>query len=172
MNERQIIEKPTIRQYILTSYKELLKLYSPEKISVKQIATQAGINRSTFYLHFQDKYEVLYTITEEKLKELASHYYGNTNHNTSPLQTTTKICEHIFNNRLFYKKLVNEEHFKNRLFHYLYEALAIHLKHEAFTTFTAYGTMGYMIEWIKNDCQKPIKVIANDLSSIADFRIL
>ncbi|MGN7476243.1 TetR family transcriptional regulator [Solibacillus silvestris] len=172
MNERQIIEQPTIRQYILASYKELLKRHSPEKISVKQIAAHAGINRSTFYLHFQDKYEVLHTVTEEKLKELVSYYYGNTNRNTSPINTTIQICGHIFSNRAFYKELINEEQFKNRLFYYLYEALAAHLKNEAFATFTAYGTMGYFIEWIKNDCQKPIEVIANDLSSIADLQIL
>lgn len=170
MTEREIIQQPTIKKYILTSYKELLKYYSPEKISVKQIAEHAGINRSTFYLHFQHKDDVLHMLTEEKLSELISHYYGNNTQNANPQNITMQICEHIYLNRNFYKELVVNESFKERLYHYLFDALQIHLKNEALASFTAYGTMGFLFDWIYHDCEKPINEIATDLSSIASSR--
>lgn len=96
MNKREPLEQHSIKHYILTSYKELLREYCPDKISVKQIATHAGINRSTFYLHFQDKHEVLYTVTEEKLSELVSYYYGTQETYKGPKNTTLQICAHIY----------------------------------------------------------------------------
>lgn len=170
MTEREIIQQPSIKKYILTSYKELLKERSPEKISVKQIAEHAGINRSTFYLHFQHKDEVLHAITEEKLSELISHYYGHNTQIANPQNTTMQICKHIYLNRGFYKELIVSKSFQQRLYHYLFDALFMHLKNEALASFTTYGTMGFLFDWISNDCQKPIQEIATALSSIADFR--
>lgn len=168
MHKREYLAHHSMKQYILTSYRELLKTHAPDKISVKQIATHAGVNRSTFYLHFQDKYEVLQLITEEKLAQLVSYYYGTTESDDDPKNVTIQICTHIYQNKTFYKELCQDDAFKDRLFHYLYEALFIHIQHEAIATFTAYGTMGYFIEWIKQDCQKPIDIIASDLASISN----
>ena len=171
MNEREIVQYPSIRQFILISYKELLKNYSPDKISVKQIAEHAGINRSTFYLHFQDKNEVLKVIIEEKLCEFISSYYSkDIASHTHPNYTTTQICHHIFENRMFYKELILNKDFKKKLFDYLFEALYLHMETEALATFTAYGTMGYLFNWIEQDCEKPVEEIAQALWSIADSR--
>lgn len=171
MNEREIVTSPSIRQFILISYKELLKDSSPDKISVKQIAERAGINRSTFYLHFQDKNEVLEVIIEEKLSEFISSYYSDhQDNNNHPNYTTTQICHHIFENRKFYNGLILNKDFKKKLFCYLFEALQIHMETEALATFTAYGTMGYLFNWIEQDCEKPIEEIAHALWSIADSR--
>ena len=172
MHKREHLAHHSMKHYILTSYKELLKTHAPDKISVKQIATHAGVNRSTFYLHFQDKYEVLQLITEEKLVQLVSYYYGTTENDEDPKNVTVQICTHIFQNKAFYKELIHDDAFKNRLFHYLYEALFLHTEHEAIATFTAYGTMGYFIKWIKEDCRKPIDAIAHDLASISNAHAL
>ena len=39
--------------------KELMKHKSFSKISIADITQQCGLNRQTFYYHFQDKYELL-----------------------------------------------------------------------------------------------------------------
>ena len=39
--------------------KELMKRKSLEKITVSDIVQNCGLNRQTFYYHFQDKYDLV-----------------------------------------------------------------------------------------------------------------
>ncbi|WP_019377197.1 TetR/AcrR family transcriptional regulator [Virgibacillus halodenitrificans] len=47
------------KQRIETEFIKLLESEGFERISVKQIAVCANINRGTFYLHYIDKYDVI-----------------------------------------------------------------------------------------------------------------
>ncbi len=47
------------RQFIMDAFAELLEQKPFEKIGINEIADLANINRSTFYLHFEDKYALL-----------------------------------------------------------------------------------------------------------------
>ncbi|GAB0166862.1 TetR/AcrR family transcriptional regulator [Lysinibacillus sp. CTST325] len=44
-----------------------------ERITVKNLAITANINRGTFYLHYKDKYEVIEDLQQELLNELESY---------------------------------------------------------------------------------------------------
>lgn len=44
-----------------------------ERITVKNLAITANINRGTFYLHYKDKYEVMEDLQQELLNELESY---------------------------------------------------------------------------------------------------
>ena len=51
------------------------KLYAEkpiEQITVSEVAQLAGYNRGTFYLHFQDIYDVLGTIEQDLLQQMSS----------------------------------------------------------------------------------------------------
>lgn len=52
------------RVRLAACFKELLRQYPFQKISVKMIAEKAGMSRSAFYKHFSDKYELLGFIAE------------------------------------------------------------------------------------------------------------
>ena len=41
----------------------LMENYAPEEITIKMICAYSGINRSTFYDYFQDKYDLLEQIS-------------------------------------------------------------------------------------------------------------
>ena len=47
------------KKAIVTATKELTRKKPFDKISVSDIANACGLNRQTFYYHFQDKYELL-----------------------------------------------------------------------------------------------------------------
>ncbi|MCI1881834.1 MAG: TetR family transcriptional regulator [Sporolactobacillus sp.] len=47
------------RKFLQQAFTELLKQKDFDKITIQDIADQAEMNRSTFYSHFQDKYELL-----------------------------------------------------------------------------------------------------------------
>ncbi|MBQ2693850.1 MAG: TetR/AcrR family transcriptional regulator C-terminal domain-containing protein [Clostridia bacterium] len=47
------------KQWIAQNMRELMAQKSVEKIRIKEICEAADIDRSTFYYHFQDKYDLL-----------------------------------------------------------------------------------------------------------------
>ena len=67
----QMIEKT--KEKIQKSFLQLLKEKHFMKISVRDITTVAAINRGTFYLHYQDKYDLLHQMEENLLRGLELH---------------------------------------------------------------------------------------------------
>ncbi|GAF65583.1 putative transcriptional regulator [Bacillus sp. TS-2] len=66
------------RQFIINSFTELLEKKDFNKIKISDITSGAMINRSTFYRHFLDKYDLLQKLTKEDLmknviQELSHH---------------------------------------------------------------------------------------------------
>lgn len=57
-------------QAIIDAMAELMLKQSIEKISINDIAKTAGINRGTFYLHYDDKYQVVESLENSLLAEL------------------------------------------------------------------------------------------------------
>ncbi|MFC3928625.1 TetR family transcriptional regulator [Streptococcus caprae] len=45
-----------------------------EKISVRLICQTANINRSTFYAHFEDKYQLATVVFQEQMKDFMRHH--------------------------------------------------------------------------------------------------
>ena len=58
---------------------ELMKDHAFEEIKVSDICTKALINRSTFYAHYNDKYELLITMVEDLKQALLSSLKTNEN---------------------------------------------------------------------------------------------
>ena len=65
--DRRIIKS---RKMIQSTFLTMLIKDGFDEITVKKITEQADISRKTFYLHYLDKYDLLDTIVNEKLKEL------------------------------------------------------------------------------------------------------
>ena len=67
MQKRKTTTKDDIRQaFILLLYKNNLN-----DISVSQLTKKAGINRSTFYLHYIDKEDFLQQLKEETMQDIS-----------------------------------------------------------------------------------------------------
>ena len=49
---------------------ELLHQHQLEEITVQQIADLADVNRSTFYTHYYDKYDLLEKLEDQQLEEI------------------------------------------------------------------------------------------------------
>lgn len=171
MQKREVLQEVSIRQYIITAFRELLVERPYDKVKVQHIADRAGISRTTFYLHFQDKENLLDVITEMMLNEFISYYQGSPTdqeHHSSVDYTTRYLCEHIERNVDFYKGRIQDKAFNELLFTHLYEALKVHLKNDALSTFTAYGTIGYLKHWIERGCQTPVENVAAGLRDIGN----
>lgn len=95
MNRRNPSET---KQLLFRTFLNTLNVKPFQKISVNELCEKSVISRSTFYLHFKDKYELLSAFLNEIYKELNSameHY--------SPrdfLMEMLNICQE--NEKLFY----------------------------------------------------------------------
>lgn len=58
------------RSNIIQTFLHFLKERELTEISVRDITWELGINRSTFYLHFEDKYDLLTKIEDELIEKL------------------------------------------------------------------------------------------------------
>ena len=57
------------RKHLSVTLKEIMKEKDVSKISISEVAEAAGINRKTFYYHFNDIYDLLaWTLDDEALK--------------------------------------------------------------------------------------------------------
>jgi AcrR family transcriptional regulator len=61
------------KENIQMSFLQLLKEKDFLKVSVRDITTAANINRGTFYLHYQDKYDLINQMEESLLIGLEKH---------------------------------------------------------------------------------------------------
>jgi len=62
------------KKALAKSLKELMNSIPLNKISVKEIVNNCGLNRQTFYYHFQDIYNLLEWIYETEAVESISQY--------------------------------------------------------------------------------------------------
>ncbi|WP_160680575.1 TetR/AcrR family transcriptional regulator [Clostridium sp. C8-1-8] len=60
------------KEWIINAFFELLKEYTYEEITVKQIILQADVSRQTFYRHFNDKDDIVRYYNTLLSKELSS----------------------------------------------------------------------------------------------------
>lgn len=84
-----------------------------EFISVYDLTKRAEINRVTFYLHYQDKYDLLDQTITEKLNQLKKEvdiaYASKPLHpHKAPRETLIMMLEHIYKNSVFYKVMFNK----------------------------------------------------------------
>jgi len=61
------------KENIQRSFLQLLKEKPFVKVSVRDITTAAAINRGTFYLHYEDKYDLLHQMEDTLLRGLEVH---------------------------------------------------------------------------------------------------
>ncbi|MDR6880730.1 TetR/AcrR family transcriptional regulator C-terminal domain-containing protein [Bacillus sp. 3255] len=65
------------RQHITRAFLSLCEKKEFEAIVVRDITDAADVSRSTFYTHFQDKYDLLEQIMKDKLAEISDLYESN-----------------------------------------------------------------------------------------------
>lgn len=66
--------RQTTKQAIAEALRNLLNQRSIEKITVKDIVEECGVNRQTFYYHFYDVYDLMEWMIEEGWKEYEQKY--------------------------------------------------------------------------------------------------
>lgn len=159
------------KQILANALLDLLKSKPFSKITVNELCKKSMIVRSTFYLHFQDKYELLSYCLDEASKELEALMEI---HDTkdffvvllSSFQEKEKIFYNIFEAELNTELLEMFYHFFSR---YITLILEEKLSKgdllpgpiESVTAFYVSGLVGMTLRWIKSNYQLSKETLAS-----------
>ncbi|GEO27833.1 TetR/AcrR family transcriptional regulator [Alicyclobacillus acidoterrestris] len=155
----------------------LLSVSTFEKITVQKIVKKAGVSRSTFYLHFNDKFDLLNQVTEHIVEELGDFFRKTSWERVEPstrvwlFKHNKSLCEHVYHYRHFYRYRLKDIEFTSHLTNTLTNWLNLYFNDEQ-ATFAAWGTIGLIRNWIeKSDPVDSLETAAFKLTNIAFYLI-
>ena len=172
------------------SLMKLLKEKPISSITVKELCALADINRSTFYSHYSDQYDLLTQIEEEIIQDM-NETLLNYNHTQAEeaLQMTEKIVEYVAANSDICETLFSEHgdaSFKKRVMMVAHDytvktwmstyPIDDPKVSEYVSLFAISGSIHILESWLKNGMDKTPKEMAeiinnltnNGLSSLRD----
>ncbi len=172
------------KKAITAGLKELMKHKSFDKITIADITMQCGLNRQTFYYHFQDKYDLINWIYyNEYIVDLSDNltlenWYDKIRDMLVKMKRETYFFENAFKSSgesEFEKYLLS---FTNELFRNLILKLDEHNEVskkdlDFIAQFYSFGCVGMIILWAKNNMNdSPENIIGHIKNLIYDTRLL
>lgn len=81
MNQANPVDPRTLRtrNIIKATFKDMIRTMDADKISISDIAGQAGINRKTFYLHYSCREDLFKDICDEFVQRYSSELFRSEN---------------------------------------------------------------------------------------------
>ena len=162
----------------------LLEKKSFEYITIREICEEAGVNRSTFYLHYENTVDLLKETTAYVLENFVSYFPVDRKSFTAKLESgdlkelnfinETYLYPYLSfikeNQRVFSAFLSQPVTFEfnsifQRLFDHIFSPILnrFHYPQDAqqyVMMFYLNGITAIVTEWLKNDCQKNIEEIS------------
>lgn len=162
---------------IRSCFLQMLKKEPIERISVGKLCEKADINRSTFYRHYADLYDLLDTIVDECFQELFRDPVASAEKDGDFLELgysyILHVCEVAERKKDLYRQLLfgrtntklEERMIESTVQLYLSaheqsfyipsEEAVLHYR------FLAYGVVGLLLSWLKEDCKIPKELVAS-----------
>lgn len=109
MQEKTDLRIIKTKKILFDSLLKLMKNKNFEKIKISDICEEALINRSTFYAHYEDKYELLMDLFEEQKIALLKKLEDNENIIFSKeymMELLNILIDHIDDNRKTYSAIL------------------------------------------------------------------
>jgi AcrR family transcriptional regulator len=97
------------KKILFNSLLNLMKTKNFEKIKISDICEESLINRSTFYAHYDDKYELLIDLFEERKLSLLRVFEDNENNVFSKeylMELLSILIDHIEENKEIYSAIL------------------------------------------------------------------
>ncbi len=153
-------------------------------ITVKEICQKAAVNRSTFYLHYENIYDLLKETLDNLYKDFFSRYdetikmdrlsnktndelYLITPKYLEPYLSFVNENKKIFKLLYFKNEVFNGQNMYNEWFNKIFKPILVKFnvydeeEQEYIMMFHLQGIMGLLMEWLKNDCSMSIDNLIN-----------
>ncbi|WP_044476824.1 TetR/AcrR family transcriptional regulator [Oceanobacillus massiliensis] len=179
MNEKLDRRKKYTRMVLKDSLITLLKTKQISSITVKELCDLADINRSTFYKHYTDPFDLLHKMEEEIIEDMNAYLNQyNFAEESESLQMTERLLEYIVTKRDICHTLLNENadtSFERRVMEVSRKFLIQNLlelsqyetsRREYVSIFIISGGIHIIKQWLANDMDRTPKEIAGIISHI------
>lgn len=159
---------------------DLMQEHHISKISVRAICDVADINRSTFYVHFKDQYDLLQKVQHEVIENLTIYLAKQEFNNNKPLsvQTLARILDYFKENEELFKALLSENGdfgFQKDLLEFAQvisaqQNLAFNEKtQEYIKTFSLTGIISILQMWLQDGLEEPSTQMAEFIIQLLYF---
>ncbi|MFT3943335.1 MAG: TetR/AcrR family transcriptional regulator [Ancrocorticia sp.] len=111
MSDQRVDQRVRLTRTLLNNaLVKLIKDQHISKISVRALCDEAGVNRSTFYAHYSNPYDLLESIESEVLESLGSKLEQHDFDYDNPISTQAlaTILEYISQNADLFKALISK----------------------------------------------------------------
>ncbi|QQZ08463.1 TetR/AcrR family transcriptional regulator [Heyndrickxia vini] len=141
-------------------------------LTVQKISDKAGLNRTTFYLHYQDIQDLLTQITDEILKELSDKILALIDaKDLSEKQQLTQLLDYLYVHRNYLLSLFSMNQFEEQLFLLLKQLVGARRKNSLEELPADYvaidirtsSLVGIIMWWIKKGLHFSSDYIANQI---------
>ncbi len=167
------------------AFLELLDTKDFEYITVKEICERAGVNRSTFYLHYETVADLLQESVEYMNRQFDFYFKGESVLNINQLdildleslylitpQYLKPYLEYVRDHKRLFQTVLRKaevfgsQHSFNALFHHVFSPIMDRYdiaeeKREYIISFYISGMISVIKKWLDSDCREPIKFILN-----------
>lgn len=166
------------KKALAQSLKELGSTKILDKITVADITDHCGVNRQTFYYHFNDKYELLNWIYTQDLflpltKDLTLENWG---------EKLVQLFRYMKQQKSFFMNTIKSSNnffaeYSNRIFAELFKKAITDLdmyshlsekEQDIYARFFAYGLTGVIVDW----AMKGMKEKEEELSTLLQHMVL
>lgn len=171
--------KKYTRMVLKDSLIKLLKEKHISAITVKEICELADINRSTFYAHFLDQYDLLEKIEEEIIEDMGGYLNQyNYEKEEDDLQLLERIIEYFVANHDVCQTLLNEKmdtSFEKKVMVFAHQSFMQKWKtinrfendaSKYVSTFTISGSIHVIKAWANNGMDKTPKEMAEIINNL------
>lgn len=170
------------KKALAASLKKLMQNTLLDKITVKELVEDCGVNRQTFYYHFQDIYDLLGWIYKTEALESIDHYKTY----ETWQQGFLKIFRYVEENRAVCLNTFHSlarEHLEQFLYSVCYNLLidvveevvqgtSISQEYKSFiANFYKFGFVGLLLEWLKSGTKEKPENIIGKLSKLVEGNI-
>lgn len=153
-----------IRQSLLS----LLKEKSIEKITVREICQLAGINRTTFYRHYENQYDLLATLQDEMFEEIQTQILSQ---QPEPDELILLMFQLVYRNKEDWLVLMGENadpRISNRISDFIADYFKVQTKSKSGKMkyrFIACGAAGLFEDWVNSGMKETPDEMAAYLNS-------
>ena len=166
-------KKQYTRMVLADSLIELMKARPIDKITIRELCELANVNRSTFYLHYEDIYALLRYIEDDTLtwvqafiEELTGKFHEG---ERATIRSLERLFECFVKNSKHLQVLMSEQGdlaFQKRVFNIAYQTcdfssgkLAMPFAEDLHFIFLVSGGVGIVQHWLKNGLkQSPLEI--------------